>query len=111
MIERRSCPRVKVCHRVLYFADIYPRPMVASTFDLSLGGARIETTPYTLTQDEKLEVLIAIHPRTIKCRGKVVHVLQVTGEKPQAGIGFEDISEQDRLYLQEYISSVMEGRD
>ncbi len=84
--------------------------MVASTFDLGLEGARIETTPYTLTQDEKLEVLIAIHPRTIKCRGKVVHLLQVSDEQPQAGIRFEEISEQDRLYLQEYISSVMERR-
>ena len=109
-VERRAYPRVEVSHPVLFFTDIYPRPKVARTVDLSLGGTKIET-PYSLISGERLEISIAIHPQVIKCRGKVVHVLQVSGEKPQAGIRFEEISEHDRFYLQQYISSVLEGRD
>jgi len=109
MIERRRHPRVEVSHPVLYFPDIYPRPRVASTIDLSIGGTKIET-PYTLVSGEDLGLSIAIYPQVIKCRCQVVHVLQPLGERTKAGVRFEEMSTQDQRYLSEYIASVIEHR-
>lgn len=108
MIERRRHPRVEVSHPVLYFPDIYPRPRVATTVDLSLGGTRIET-PYSLLFGEDLGISIAIYPEVIKCRGKVVHVFQSGDERLRAGVCFEEMSTQDRQYLGAYLSCVMES--
>jgi len=113
MIERRSHPRIRVSHPALYFSHIYPRPRVASTVDLSLGGTRIET-PYSLIFGEHLDISIAIRPQVIQCRGRVVHVRTSQGEDSpiglrfEAGIRFEGMSEQDRLYLTDYLSGMME---
>lgn len=106
-IERRNHPRVKVSHTLLYSSDVYSRPQVGSTLDLSMGGTKIKT-PYCLTTGEKLEISIAISPKVIKCRGEVVHVLDLKDETPKAGIRFEDLSEEDRLFLGEYVSNVTE---
>ena len=113
MIERRSHPRVRVSHPVLYFTDIFPKPRVATTIDLSMGGTRIET-PYSLISGENLEISIAIHPQVIKSRSQVVHILPLPGERMfagtrfEAGLRFEEMSTQDRTFLEEYISRVME---
>jgi len=113
MIERRSHPRIRVSHPALYFSHIYPRPRVASTVDLSLGGTRIET-PYSLIFGEHLDISIAIRPQVIQCRGRVAHVRTSQGEDSpiglrfEAGIRFEGMSEQDRLYLTDYLSGMME---
>lgn len=108
-MERRKYHRVGVMHPVLYYSDIYPRPKVASTLDLSLGGARIETR-YSLIEHEGLEISIAIKPQVIKCRGRVIYALEPGGERHHAGIRFEDLSGQDTLFLGQYISSMKEPR-
>ncbi len=108
-MERRNYPRVEVSHPVLCFIDIYPRPKGASTLDLSLGGARIETS-YGLIAGERVEVTIGIRPQAITCRGKAVYVIGSDEGRMKAGIKFEDLSDYDRLYLQEYLSQVMEQR-
>jgi hypothetical protein len=110
MIERRSHPRAEVPHPVLYFTDVYPRPQVGSTIDLSLGGARIQTL-CGLISGERLEISIAIRPRVIKSRGQVVQILWPGGESLKAGIRFEELSKQDRLYLGQYISSIIEQQN
>jgi hypothetical protein len=116
MIERRSHPRVKVSHPALFLSDMVPRPRVATTVDLSMGGTRIET-PYNLIFGEGLQISIAIHPQTIKCKGRVVHISPVWGERQktgarfEAGVQFEAMSKHDRLYLGQYISHVMEQRN
>ena len=113
MMERRSHPRVKISRPALYFTDIYARPTVATTVDLSVGGTRIHT-PYSLVSGESLQISIAIRPQVIRCVGKVVHILEIpdgrvhAGARHEAGIRFEDMSMQDRLYLGEYLSSLME---
>jgi len=107
MIERRNHPRVEVSHPVLYFTDLYPRPKVGSTIDLSLGGTRIET-PHNLISGETLEISIAIHPQVIKCRAKVVYASQVRGERLKVGVRFEEMSKQDQHYLEDYISHIMQ---
>lgn len=109
MIERRAHPRVETSHPVLYFTDIYPRPKVASTIDISLGGTGIETS-YDLIKGERLEMSIAIRPRSIKCRGKTVYVSKPDSGNLKAGIQFEELSEHDRLYLRQYIAYVMENQ-
>ena len=106
-MERRAHPRVEVSKSVLYVSDIYPRPKVASTVDLSLGGTRIKTL-YSLNSGEGIEISIAIHPEVIKCRGKVVYAQQVADNRLEAGVRFEEMSRQDRLYLGGYISHVMD---
>jgi c-di-GMP-binding flagellar brake protein YcgR len=92
---------------VFYFTDIYPRPKVATTVNLSLGGARIET-PYGLDPKERLEIAIAIHPQTIKCRAKVVYIQSPNDAGLKAGVRFEELSEDDKLHLRQYLSKVME---
>lgn len=108
-MERRMHPRVEVSHPVLYLSQIYPRPNVASTLDLSLGGTKIENL-YRLEKDERLEMTIAIRPQVIKCKGKVVHVSEREKWKIEAGIKFEKLSGKDRLYLRDYLFQVLEGR-
>ncbi len=109
-MERRHYPRVEVSHSVLYFSPSYPRPKVNSTVDLSMGGSRIET-PYSLIKGERLEIVIDIHPQVIKCKGEVIHVSDLKGEGPEAGVRFEKMSKKDRQYLGAYLSSVMEHLD
>ena len=110
-MEKRNYPRVEVTHPVLYFPDILPRPKVASTLDLSMGGTKIET-PYLLIEGERLEISIAIRKKVIKCRGHVVHThWPVVRDRLKAGVQFEEISKEDGLYLSEYISSVADRRD
>jgi c-di-GMP-binding flagellar brake protein YcgR len=109
MMDRRAYPRVEVSHPVLYISDTYPRPKAASTIDLSLGGTRIETT-YPLMSGEGLDISVALHPQVIKCKGKVVHTVQETNDKLEAGVQFEALSPHDRLYLKQYLFHVMEKR-
>ena len=85
MKERRSHPRVQSSHPVLYFSDTHPKSRVSGTLDISLGGIRMETTPFSPVIGEGLDVSIAIHPRMVKCRGKVVRLLQVLDESAAAG--------------------------
>ena len=106
-MERRAYPRVEVSHPVLYISDIYPSPKAASTVDLSLGGTRIETL-YSLIQGERLQVSIAIRPEVIKCKGEVVHTQWPDGERPKAGVRFEEMSEGDKVYLRQYLFHVLE---
>jgi c-di-GMP-binding flagellar brake protein YcgR len=106
-MERRSHPRVKVTHPVLYISQIYPRPNVASTLDLSLGGTKIQSL-YTLNRDEGLEITIAIRSRVIKCRGRVVHAVELKRWKTEAGIKFEELPTHDENYLRQYLSQIMD---
>jgi len=106
-MERRKYPRVKVSRPVLYSTDIYPRPNVASTINLSQGGTKIKI-PYSLITGERLAISIVIHPHAIKCRGKAVYVLTAENGKMEAGIQFEELSAHDRLCLRQYLSHVME---
>lgn len=109
--ERRRHPRAKVSHRVLYSSDIYPISRIVSTIDLSLGGTRIDTTPFGLTPGEDLEISILIGSKVIECKGEVVHILRLAGERLQAGIAFKEMSEQDESYLGEHISYLVEQRN
>lgn len=106
-MEKRKTPRVEVSRPVLYFTDIYGRPKVASTRNLSLGGTRIETA-HSLIAGERLEVTIPIQPQAITCRGKTVYVLYPESGKMEAGIQFEELSDYDRLYLKEYLAHVVD---
>lgn len=108
-MERRNSPRLRVSHPALYFTDIYPRPNVASTVDLSLGGTKIKI-PHSLIAGERLEITIAIHPQAIKCRGKTIYVVWLEKGKMEAGIQFEELSTQDKLYLRQYLAYLAEQR-
>jgi c-di-GMP-binding flagellar brake protein YcgR len=105
MTERRKYPRIEALQPVLYYSNTYPSPKVASTLDLSLGGARIETRT-SIRKREGLDIAIAIQPRVIRCRGKVMYVIDSNGERMRAGIRFEDLSQDDFLSLGEYLSSM-----
>jgi hypothetical protein len=109
MIERRINPRVYESHPVFYVTTPYANRGEASTLDFSLGGLRMEA-PNRMKRDERLEVCIAIPPQTIKCRGKVIHVLKLRNEKTEVGVRFENLSDQDRLYLGKYISYAIRQR-
>ncbi|NIQ40100.1 MAG: hypothetical protein GTN81_16175 [Proteobacteria bacterium] len=106
-MERRAYPRVEVSHTVLYFTDFYPRPTVASTLDLSLGGTKIQSL-YGLSSAEGLRLSIAIQPQVLKTRGKVVHVSERESGRVEAGIQFEKMSENDHHILKQYLFQVME---
>ncbi len=110
IMERRIHPRVEVTYPVFYRPDILTRPKVASTLDLSVGGARVETL-YLLIEGDRLEISIAINSKVIKSRGHVVHTEWPVGKRLKAGVQFEEISKEDGLYLSEYISSVADRRD
>jgi len=106
MREKRSFPRVGVSHPVYYHTESYPVAQVASSFDLSLGGVGIETS-CSLILGESLDVSLAIPPKLIKAKGKVVHSLGLMGEKLKAGIQFLDLPKHESLYLGAYITNVL----
>ncbi|NIQ39582.1 MAG: hypothetical protein GTN81_13470 [Proteobacteria bacterium] len=108
-MDRRNHPRFDVSNPVLYRPDTYPRPKVASTSNLSLGGMKLKI-PYSLMAGEGLDVSIAVHPHVINCRGKVVYVSQLTERTMEAGIRFEEISPRDSRYLKLYFLQLMERR-
>jgi c-di-GMP-binding flagellar brake protein YcgR len=107
MIERRKHPRIEVCHPAMYDTLIYASPRVATTVDLSEGGTRIET-PYSLISGTGLQMSIAIPPKVIECKGRVVHVDWHDGERLKAGVEFEDLPEEDKLHLKQHISKLLE---
>jgi hypothetical protein len=107
-MERRNHPRFKVSHPVLYLTDVYPRPNVASTLDLSLGGTRIRI-PYSLLTGERLEITLAIRPQVIKCRARTVHVAWVEQGRMEAGIEFEEISSHDKRCLMKHLSNLADS--
>jgi len=93
MGERRSYPRIGVSGSVLYSKDICPRLTVGSTVDLSMGGTKIESL-YSLAKGERLEMSIAIGPKAIRCRGKVIYVLQPeSGKTPRTVRARQTLSE------------------
>jgi c-di-GMP-binding flagellar brake protein YcgR len=105
-VERRKYPRIEASHPVLYYCHVYPRPKVASTLDLSLGGARVETR-YVLMEHEGVDITIAIQPQVIRCRGTVMYVLDGMSEKLQVGVRFDDLCFEDTTILEQYILSRM----
>ena len=105
-MERRAHHRVEVSHPVLYISQVYPLANVASTLDISLGGTKIESLQ-SLKMDEALEMTISIRPRVLKCRGRVVSVHRDKKGKTEAVIQFEDLREDDRLYLKHYLSQII----
>lgn len=104
--ERRHNPRIRVSHPCLFLTGISPSPRLASTVDLSLGGVRV-ATPYCLITGQMIDLTIAIGGSVISCRGRVVYVL-LDVDGPMAGVRFEEISNQDRLHLDEHISNLLE---
>ena len=92
---------------MLYSKDVYPRLALGSTLDLSMGGTKIESL-YGLRGGDRLNLTIGIDPQAIRCRGKVIYVLQPESGKTQAGIELQELSERDRLYLRQYLFHVME---
>jgi c-di-GMP-binding flagellar brake protein YcgR len=106
-MERRAYPRVEVSQSVLYFTDFYPKPTIASTLDLCLRGTKIESL-YSLSLDEGVGISIAIQPKVIEFKGKVIHVVERENGRTEAGIQFREMSEHDRLYLRQYLFHVME---
>jgi hypothetical protein len=110
MIERRIYPRVEAFHPAILSANAYLSPKVASTLDLGIGGASIETS-YSLLSGTGVEMSLAICPKVIQCKGRVVHVRWLDGERLKAGLQFQDLSQEDRLCLEEYIASVREQQD
>ena len=89
----------------MYISDIYPRPRVAIAVDLSVGGLRIETD-YSLRQDERFDISIAIGSRAIRCRVRVVHTLSLGDRRTMAGVKFEGMPEEEKVSLSQYISQV-----
>ncbi len=106
-MERRVYPRVQISHTVLYHLEFYPKPIIASTLDLSLGGTKIESL-YSLSAEEGLGISITIQPQIIRSEGKVVHVLERDDGKFEAGIQFREMSQYDREYLRQHLFQVME---
>ena len=107
MKERRAFPRVKISRSVLYSKDIYPRLTVDTTLNLSMGESKIESY-HSLTKGDGLDLTIGIDPEAIKCRGKVIYVLQPETGKTQAGIQLQELSEHDKHHLRQYLFSIME---
>jgi hypothetical protein len=104
MTERRACPREKVSLTALYHSDVWPRPRVVSIIDLSAAGVRLETTPYSLSPGEEVEISFVLRSRAIRCKGKVIHVQKLGYGKQQAGIRFEGLSDEDKRHIETCIS-------
>lgn len=100
---------MEISHPVFYFTDVWSNPNLGWTVDLSMGGVRIDT-PYGVKKGEQLELSIVIDPQVIKSKGEVVHVVGSNDENLTARIRFADISNEDRSYLREYLSSTAEQR-
>jgi hypothetical protein len=106
-VERRTHPRIGIFGTGLYSKDVYPRLIIASIFDLSVGGTKIESL-YSLNKGEGLELSIAMGQKAMRFRGQVRYVLRQEGGKLRAGVEFDKLPDSDRLYLREYIAYLLE---
>ena len=100
---KRIFPRVRVSHPINLQSNRYSNDQTALTHDLSAGGAGIESG-CSIVPGEMLRISLVIPPQIIRCKAKVVHALRLIGEKVRAGVQFEDISKEDTLYLEGYLS-------
>ena len=105
MSDRRCHLRVQISQPALYYKDASPRPRVGTAVDLSTEGASVET-PYSLTKGEAVDISIALGQRVFRCRAKVVYALGLENDRLKAGLEFGDISNEDRLVIEQYLASL-----
>jgi hypothetical protein len=105
-MEQRISRRVRVFRLIYFQSDRYPNDQVASTHDLSAGGAGIESG-CSIVPGDVLRISLVIPPQIIRCKAKVVHALRLMAERVRAGVQFEDISKEDFLFLEGYLSHFM----
>jgi hypothetical protein len=103
MRERRRHIRIQTLGPVLYSESIRPKPKIGSAIDLGLGGVAIETR-HPLVKGELLEISIALGSRAVHGSGKVVYVERRRGKRFRAGVRFHEITDEDRRFLDKYIS-------
>ena len=103
MPERRRHLRVHTSQPTLYYRAISPRPRVGSAIDLSLGGAAVET-PYSLSGGESIDISIALGQRVFRCKAKVVYAVWLENDRLRAGLEFEEMSDEDRLVIEQYLA-------
>ena len=82
---------------------------ITKAIDLSLGGAKIPTKE-PLSDEDIVNLTLIIGSRTFKSKGDVVYSIK-EGTQPfySSGLKFQDISNQDRVMLQEYLNHLCLG--
>lgn len=107
--ERRGYFRIQTILPATCRKDSHSRPDEGITTNLSLEGVAIETC-HPLTQGELVEISIALDSKLILCSTKVIYVERPRGKRYRAGLQFQEISEEDRRLLGEYLGRLMKRR-
>ena len=103
MPEKRRHLRVRASQPTLYYRAISARPRVGSAIDLSLEGAAVET-PYSLARGESIDISIALGQRVFSCKARVVYAVWLENDRLRAGLEFEEMSDEDRLVIEQYLA-------
>lgn len=96
-LKRRRHPRFGVRRIVSYRYE--GKRFLTLTLDLGLGGMKIETSA-SLPKDECLDFQLVLENTSLWLKGRTVYSQLVSDRKNASGIRFLNVSEKDRVLLQ-----------
>ena len=105
LINRQKFPRIKSVNLTSYeTADDkdFESEGLGITQNISLGGLMLEVNK-NFPVDTVIAVELALHDKTIKAKGRVMHVQEIDDNKYDLGMKFVEITQQDFNTLWEYL--------
>jgi len=100
---RRSHPRYPVQKIASYHYE--GRSFLTLTLDLGLGGMKIRTHQF-LSEDERLHFKLVLGRNSIWLKGRIAHSLYLPDRQSVSGIQFIEVSQGDRVLLENYLSTL-----
>jgi len=101
--EARSHPRYAVRNFVSY---CYGNDrFLTATFDLGLGGMKIQTYHF-LPEDEELDIRLVLGPNSVWLKGQSVYSQLLSQGRYTSGLRFIKVSEQDRNLLKDFLATL-----
>ena len=101
---RRSHPRYTV-HRLVTYRH-QDKSALTFTLDLGLGGMKIQTQSH-LPRGECLDFRLVLGSDSIRVKGRIVYTQFMTDQNIVTGVSFVDLSREDHLALQDYMTELM----
>jgi nucleoid DNA-binding protein len=104
--NRKDSIRLKVIYPAIYTRfDNKGRPCdqkICRSMNVSQGGVKLQSN-FPVDSGEELDVTIALGGNLVAFKGKVVYVASSEGESFEFGISIEEIEDQDKVTLTQFI--------
>jgi hypothetical protein len=101
--EARSHPRYSV-HKLASY-NYRGKRFLTVTLNLGLGGMMVDT-PHYLSEDEELDIQLALQRNSISAKARVVHSRLISERQYISGLQFTQVLEQDQSSLRSYLTTL-----